>query len=58
MGVGGSVSIFQSGFEVFFLHILVCSFLPPFLSSGINGSLSDHKLQQEVPSPSGARIGL
>ena len=47
-----------NGFEVFFLHILVFSFLPPFLSSGINGSLSDHKLQQEVSSPSGARIGL
>lgn len=57
-GWRGSGPIFQSGFEVFFVHVLVCSFLPPFLSSGVNGSLSGHRLQQEVLSPSGAGIGL
>ena len=54
----GLRSYFSEWFEVFFVHVLVCSFLPPFLSSGVNGSLSGHRLQQEVLSPSGAGIGL
>lgn len=59
VGVGrGPGSIFQSDFEVFFAHLFVCSFLLPFLCLGVNGSLSVHKLRQEVSSPSGAGIGL
>ena len=57
-GGEGLVSIFQSDFEVFFVHLFVCSFLLPFLFLGVNGSLSVHKLQQEVSSPSGAGMGL
>lgn len=58
-GWGRGLSFYFSEWFWSFLRPCFGSRLPSsLLSSGLNGSLSDHKLQQEISSPLGASIGL